>query len=227
MKKKTNLPSVLEKLNKEILSIETMTDLTLNFVENIADPLMNDVLSAIPIVSTMKGIVKTGIQIRDRLLLKKTLLFMGKLASHDVINDMRFKNYREALQSNSKKNQEEMERIILILDKFDDVNKSKLIANGFYYYLIEKIDSDEFFEMISILDFLVYKDIELVRKLMNGESQNFTDSEKVSLKRLVATGVSENLQRNGGTLTLDSYSLTVLGKNVSWYLLESGTPPKK
>lgn len=227
MKKKTNLPSVLEKLNKEILSIETMTDLTLNFVENIVDPLMNDVLSAIPIVSTMKGIVKTGIQIRDRLLLKKTLLFMGKLASHDVINDMRFKNYREALQSNSKKNQEEMERIILILDKFDDVNKSKLIANGFYYYLIEKIDSDEFFEMISILDFLVYKDIELVRKLMNGESQNFTDSEKVSLKRLVATGVSENLQRNGGTLTLDSYSLTVLGKNVSWYLLESGTPPKK
>lgn len=82
--------------------------------------------------STLKEIpiVKTGIVVRDRHLLNKTLIFINKLNSNNLSSE-EYENYKRRLKEKDKILYRELEHIIIILDKFVEKENIKYINN--YY----------------------------------------------------------------------------------------------
>ena len=65
-----------EKLISEgILDLKEISSLSMEYLENILDPFLDEVTSAIPIVGVIKGLAKTGTRIRERHFFKKDIDF--------------------------------------------------------------------------------------------------------------------------------------------------------
>ena len=158
-------------LQKNILDLTGIADIGFETLENLIDPFLDSALSAIPIVGLVKGIAKTGIAIREKQLLKKTLTFMIQLESSLEEKDQQmFNEYRGKVLSKDKHTIDELDRILFILDKTVETQKAKLIANAFYFYVNQRIDRNAFLEMITVLDTLMTRDLDVVRLLIKGNT---------------------------------------------------------
>ncbi len=196
---------------------QTLSDACSDIIELGIDSILNnDILQDIPIANTIIGVAKTAKNIHDRNLLRQTIKFI-KTFNAGCISKEKIENYKKLLED-PKKAENELGRVLIILDSFIDLEKSELLAKLYCAYVYERITWEEFCEFSDVVTRLFIIDIPLLHEIFNKHITETTQCFRYQQDRLVSLGLlnltikSIKVSSHQGNET-DSYiSLSQLGK---------------
>jgi len=161
------------------------------------DAILDDgVLRDVPIVSTILGITKTATNIRDLLLTKKILRFLNELNKVPLYERKKF--FNDHLQD-KKERQKTGEKILLLLERHEELEKSSIIGTLFAAYIQERLNTKEFDYLAHSVDkcamsdmktLLDYFDQRIEDKLTAGVSSEKKDKLRSVIDRLYLAGFS-------------------------------------
>ncbi len=146
------------------------SDIGADILEIGIDKLLKDgILKDLPIVNSFIQTAKFGMAIRDRELLKKILIFLNETKSISTNEKIEFlEKYYEG------KEEKFGERLLIILDRIDEIDKTKVIANLYKNTLLEKISKEDFYRLSGIIEKAFLEDLlELSNKEKNNEIKDF------------------------------------------------------
>lgn len=150
------------------------------------DSLLDDGLfKDLPVVNLLIGVKKTAQNLHDRNLLKQALNFIKEFNS-GTINEEKLKNYKEKINSNPNKAEEDLGRVLIILNSNIELEKSKMLANLYRNYINGNIIWSEFSEIIRQL-FL--SDINYLEKIYEGKIKNTVTHNLYAFNRLLSLGL--------------------------------------
>ncbi len=171
---------------------ENFSDTLLDLAEISIDTLIDDnIISAIPIVKTILGVRKTIKNIHDKNLLKQTLIFIKTLNSQ-TIDEENLNKYKKEIYANKEKQEEELGRILLILDTIKDKEKSILLAKFYLAYVNQEITWEKFSEYADVIERIFVSDINTIFELYKDTKDkeiSIIQYEKYKVDRLIATGL--------------------------------------
>lgn len=220
--KMTNKSYLIESFDTSLFNASNFGDILMDLSEGTIDYIIeNDAIDVIPFVKTVKSIVKGSLAIRDRQLLRKTAKFIisfnNKLVKLEKLN-----NYKKKLESN-KFRANELERVLFLIDRFIDEQKSTILGNIYFFYINEDISYDEFLEMSDVLEKIFINDLNfMVQGYKNSDIFEFDNYFRLNLSyssRLVSLGLV-----NIGSYFYDDsfynefYSKTELGQVICKFL---------
>ena len=141
----------------ETLKESDLKDVGVDIAETILDSTLQDgILKDIPILGSLVGLGKTTSKVRDVLFLKKVLSFINEVK--DIPPKQREKVISDI--DNSEKYRLKIgEKLLYILDKADDHEKTLLVGRFFKAFLKEEIDYDTFVRGSSIIDKSITEDL--------------------------------------------------------------------
>ena len=146
-------------------------------------------LKEIPIVSSIVSVLKIGKNVHDRNLLNQTLQFLNEF-NDGSINVDKLMKYKATIEHNPKKCQEELERVVLLLNNNIDGEKSVILAKLFKAYINEEINWIEFCEFSEILNRLFIQDLKLLNLIYQGTVSDTTDRDDLyRVERLNSLGI--------------------------------------
>lgn len=165
-------------------------DVISDYLEIGIDSLMNEgILKEIPIVNTIVGVLKIGKNVHDRNLLKQTLTFINEFNNNKISHD-KLKQYKITIENNPKRCEEELERILLLLNNFIDKEKSIMLAKIFKAYIEKIINWNEFCEYSEIINRLFIQDINLLNMIYDGRVTDTTNrGDLYRVERLNSLGI--------------------------------------
>ena len=170
------------------------TDILIDISEYTIDNLIegSDTLTDFPIIKTIASVLKGAHNIYDRNLLKNTLIFIKELNSGKINRD-KYIAYKTTLEHNPNKCEKELGIVILILNNIIDVSKSKMLARLYKAYINKVLTWEEFCEYSEIVNRIFLEDIELLKKINDGEITSINEEykEKYRIHRLNSIGVIE------------------------------------
>lgn len=173
----------------EVSLLEPVFSSSIQITELGIDSLLDDgFFKAIPIVNVLVGIGKTAQNIHDRNLLKQTLVFI-KTFNAQNINQEKLAKYKEAISENQKKAEDELGRVVIILNTTLEVAKSKLLAKIFESYVEEIISWDKFCELSDVITRLFLADVDLLIKIFNKDILDTTQCFGYQVDRLISIGL--------------------------------------
>ncbi len=157
----------MDKLTEEFRKslVNNTKEPLMEYIELGIDSFIDDgLLKEVPIVNSIVSVLKVSKSIYDRNLLKQTLTFINEFNSgnleENVINE-----YVERISKNEKKCEEELGRVLIILNNNIDKEKSILLAKIFKSYVYSKINWNEFCEFSEILNRVFIQDLVLLKKV--------------------------------------------------------------
>lgn len=167
-------------------------DVISDYLEIGIDSLMNEgILKEIPIVNTIVGVLKIGKNVHDRNLLKQTLTFINEFNNNKISRD-KLEQYKITIESNPKRSEEELGRILLLLNNFIDKEKSIMLAKIFKAYIEKIINWNEFCEYSEIINRLFIQDINLLNMIYDGRVTDTTNrGDLYRVERLNSLGIIE------------------------------------
>jgi hypothetical protein len=170
------------------------------------------IVKDIPIVRSIFGIAKATTSIRDRLLTKKLISFLFSLNSVDVETKEKFRAKMDEDESFKRK---VGEKLLLIIERLDDMRKPTLIARAFQAYVEQDIDLEMFERLACAIDKSFYGD------LMDFKSNDTPDRLSPQAKlELSTSGVIE--LKSTPSINLSSrnnrYQITELGRAMVKYV---------
>ena len=116
------------------------------------DAVMEDgILKDIPIVSTAVALYKIGSSIKERHNLKKLLLFLNTL-NDGMADENKRKEYRQKFQRNEKFRNQEIEYLLVLIDRYISYDKPQMLAKIYLAYLRNEIDWLIFCKYSEIID---------------------------------------------------------------------------
>lgn len=189
---------------------DSLLDLSSEISELTIDMLTdNEVIKSIPIVGLLVKSFGACSTVRDFLLTKKILIFLQNINN---ISKVERKKFIENI--NSKERTKIGEQIILLLDRHETIEKSKILALIFKSYIVNKVTKDEFDQLCDSIDRLFIQDLD---KLFNFTTQDY--STQKDLQRLYFSGLLDlNLKNSTSSFNFDkstaSYELSDLGKKL-------------
>lgn len=165
-------------LAKEL--VNTSQDIIIDIVEIGLDSILTDgIVKEIPVVKTLATFFNIGLNIKDRYFAEKLIKFILELRNEQIDEEKRleFKSDME-IESFKKKT---TERLIIILDKLEEINKTIYITKLFKGFIEKKITWDEFRDFSKYIDFMTTKDFELLKFLSNFVHDDIIDGECLSI----------------------------------------------
>lgn len=152
----SNVNDVPASLTKTLANSD-LREVTTSIAESIIDSTMNDgILKEVPILGTLVGLSKTVGKIKEALFIKKVVYFINEVK--DVPPEQREKIVRE-IDMSEKYRLKLGEKLMYILDKADDHEKSQLIGRLFKSFLLEEIDYDTFLRCSVVIDRSIMEDL--------------------------------------------------------------------
>lgn len=146
---------------------EDISGMVGEFVEIGIDSAMDDgLLKDIPFVSTAISIYNIGKSIRERHHIAKLKMFVDEF-NQGILDDSQREEYREKFRKNERFRNQELQYILLILDRYIEPSKSQMLAKMYLAYLDGRIDWDEFRKYSEIIDRLLPGDCEELTKAIN------------------------------------------------------------
>lgn len=122
------------------------------YIEIGLDAIMDEgILKEIPIVSTTVALFNMGNSIREKHHIKKLISFLNEI-NNGIVDEEKLVNYREKFLSNERSRNQELEYILVLIDRYIDYNKPQMLAKLYLAYLDEKINWDEFAMYAEITD---------------------------------------------------------------------------
>ena len=171
----------MSELNKLSDSLEhTLRDsdlqnVTISLAEVFADSLMEDgIAKDIPIIGSIIGLGKTAIGIKESLFLRKVIYFISELKN---ISASKRNEMIEKMNRSGKFKTKVGEKLLYIIDKCDDHEKSQTIACLFSSFLLGNINYDEFLRAAHIINQLMIDDLKwfIESGWENGDSWKYND----------------------------------------------------
>lgn len=131
--------------------------ITPDLVEVALDHVLDEgIIKDIPIVRTIAGVYKATVSIRDRALVKKLVGFLFSLST--VSSETRGQ-FKARMNVDEEFKNKVGEKLLLIIERLDDMGKPNLIARAFQAYMEEQIDFDMFQRLASAIDKSFYSDL--------------------------------------------------------------------
>jgi len=169
-------------------------DLTIDYSELFLDDFLdNEVVNKIPIIKTFVGVIKTGVVINQLWFAKKLLTFISEF-NKGSIDSKKLVDFKNRFDKDEKYRKKLVEIIMVINDKFLEIEKSKISAQLFKSYVEEKIDYEEFVSLNISLDRIHPESYKFLQIL---EKSDFKISEEIKSEKsfdeqalLLSTGLA-------------------------------------
>jgi len=152
--------SELNNLSKSLehtLKNSDLQDVTIGLAEVFTDSLMEDgIAKDIPIIGTVIGLGKASIGIKESMFLKKIIYFISEFKNISIT-----KRYEmiDKIDTSGKFRTRVGEKLLYIIDKCEDHEKSQLIAILFSAFLSEKLSYEEFLRASHIVNQVMLEDL--------------------------------------------------------------------
>ncbi len=172
------------------------------------DSLLDEgIFKSIPIISLLIGIGKTAQNIHDRNLLKQTIKFINTFNEKSIPKD-KLEKYRKRLKTNPKFAEEELGRVIILLNSNVDLIKSEILAKFYRAYVSEEITWEEFCELSAVTTRLFISDLRLLYDIYNKHISDTTQCQVYQAERLISLGLLDSAMKSM-TIGRESSSHTV------------------
>jgi len=213
---KKNMKNLNNSIIESILSKELSKGIE-DFGDIAIDNLLSDeLLKEIPIVKVFVSFYKTTLTIRDLFLIKKILIFLKSI--NDIPPD-KIESFKNEIDNDEKLAQRVGENVILLLDRFNNLNKPLHLAKLFSYFITDKISKSEFDRFSNAIDNLNSVDINTI---INTELYNYSEylhsqlfrAGLAKLNLVGGSNIQDNIRRRIGTVTelpVLKFNLTELG----------------
>ncbi|MCU7924543.1 MAG: hypothetical protein KZQ88_17775 [Candidatus Thiodiazotropha sp. (ex Dulcina madagascariensis)] len=153
MSELTKLSNSLEQTLKD----SDLQNVTISLAEVFTDSLMKDgVAKDIPIIGSVIGLGKTAIGIKESLFLKKVIYFICEIKSIPSVQRLEMINQ---INNSEKFRTKVGEKLLYIIDKCDDHEKSQIIAHLFSGFLLKTMTYEEFLRASHIVSQLIIDDL--------------------------------------------------------------------
>ncbi|MNS40669.1 hypothetical protein D3C72_729940 [compost metagenome] len=182
-------------VSKEI--IEKTLDLTIDFAEIGLDQFItNDVLGEIPIVKSITAFYKIGNSVINRHNTKKILNFFQEF-NNNKIDDIKFNEFKHKFNTDQKYQSQVTETIILLNERFLQVEKSKILANLIIAHIENNLTWDELTNTTIVLDIIqpkAFSLLEEVSKFSHWSSHDFGEDIREGLILAYGIGYKQGTQ---------------------------------
>ena len=152
------------------------------------DAIIEDgILKDIPILSTFAAVYKIGSSIKDRHNLKKLVVFLNQLAS-GIVGDEKRKKYQQKFQSNEKFRNQEIEYLLILIDRYINYDKPQMLAKLYLAYLDDTIIWEELTMYAEVIDRFLLLDC----NFLVSDSDTYKTHRNIGVEpilRLVALGL--------------------------------------
>ena len=152
------------------------------------DAVMEDgILKDIPIVSTAVALYKIGSSIKERHNLKKLLVFLNEL-NNGILDEPKRKEYQQKFRSNEKFRNQEIEYLLVLIDRYISYDKPQMLAKLYLAYLEGIIIWEELTMYAEVVDRFLLLDC---GTLISGDGKTIVHRNigGESVLRLVALGL--------------------------------------
>lgn len=174
----------------------TLSDACVDMAELGIDSLLDDgVFKSVPIVSVLVGIGKTAQNLHDRNLLKQTIKFINTF-NEKSITPAKLQKYKERIYNNPKFAEEELGRVLIILNSNVDLKKSEILARFYRAYVEEKINWDTFCELSEVISRMFVSDIKLLFAVYNKRVSDTSQCPVYQADRLIALGLLDSAMKS-------------------------------
>ena len=169
--------------NDSIDIIEDYTEIGIDsFVEE-------GILKEIPIVKSIVSVLKIGKNVHDRNLLRQTLTFIKEFNSGNISKD-KLVEYKSTIENNPKKCEEELGRVLILLNNYIDTEKSIMLASLYRAYINKIINWNEFCEFSEIINRLFIQDIQILKGIKDRNIDIMNNHEdEFRIERLYSLGL--------------------------------------
>ncbi|MDV4636304.1 hypothetical protein NNF28_10020 [Enterococcus faecium] len=174
--------------------LESNADLLMDIGEIGIDFVFDDSpLIELPIVKTVYSITKTGLAIRDRHLLSKLLTFINKLNTDNLTSE-EYEKYKQKLKQKDGFIYQELEYIIIILDRMVQKEKALILANLYSAYINKHITFNEFQNFSLVLDnFMLWDKYNLYLLYQHDCQLKDMQDSYGTASRLISQGLAYNI----------------------------------
>lgn len=174
----------------------TLSDMCVEMAELGIDSLLNDGLfKSVPIVGVLVGISKTAQNLHDRNLLKQTVKFINAFNAK-ALSETQKEKYKTHLREDPKYAEEELGRVLVLLNSNVDIKKSELLAKFYHAYVEERITWDVFCELSDATTRMFIADINLLYKVHSKQVTDTTQCEVYRADRLIALGLLDSAMKS-------------------------------
>ena len=174
----------------------TLSDACSDMAELGIDSLLDGGLfKSIPVVSLLIGVGKTAQNIHDRNLLKQTIKFINTF-NEKYISQEKINKYRKKIQPQPKYAEEELGRVIILLNSNVELKKSELLGKFYRAYVDETIDWDTFCELSDITSRLFVSDLQLLYDIYNLQVSDTSQCPVYKADRLIALGLLDSATKS-------------------------------
>lgn len=186
-----------------------LSDMCIEMAELSIDSLLDEgVFKSIPIVALLVGLGKTAQNVHDRNLLKQTVKFINTFNEKSISTE-KLEKYKEHLCNDPKYAEEELGRVLIVLNSNVDIKKSELLGKFFHAYVEGTIDWTKFCELSDVTTRMFISDIDLLLAVYNKQITDTTQCgdtaqyEVYRADRLLALGLLTSIMKS---LTIGSVS---------------------
>ena len=121
------------------------------------------VLKDLPIISTAVAIYKIGDSIKDRHNLKKLMVFLNEI-NKGIVDEQKRQEYQQKFQSNDGFRNQEIEYLLVLIDRYISYDKPQMLAKLYLAYLDGILTWEEVTMYSEIIDRFIYGDLELLKE---------------------------------------------------------------
>ena len=141
---------------------EELKNISEDIIEDTLDTFNYGTLKDIPIVNYVVDSIGVISSIRDKIFFKKLIYFLYNCKDIDFEKRVKF------MEKNFKDDGKEFgEKIILIIDRLNDINKSVLMANLFRALIYEDIQQEQFFRLCNVISNCYIEDLIYLKEKRN------------------------------------------------------------
>jgi hypothetical protein len=131
-------------MSKEIIKSEEVTDLTADLADSLINSILDGgVLEEIPIIGSMLKIYRSGRSIKEKIFSKQLLAFLN--ITENVSEEKRKEFFDKITEEEKEKLSS---KILTLLEKEDEIQKSKWYAIALNLYIENKIEYSEFYDLL-------------------------------------------------------------------------------
>ena len=161
-----------------------------DYIEVGIDSFINDgILKDIPIVKSIVSVLNIGKNVHDRNLLRQTLVFIKEFNSGNISKD-KLVAYKTTIENNPKKCEEELGRVLILLNNYIDTEKSIMLARLYRAYINKIINWNEFCEFSEIINRLFIQDIQILKGIKDKNIDIMNNREdEFRIERLYSLGL--------------------------------------
>ena len=141
------------------------------------------------------GIGKTAQNIHDRNLLKQTIKFINTF-NEKTISPAKIEKYRKKIKDKPQFAEEELGRVIILLNSNVEIKKSELLAMFYCSYINEEIDWSTFCEFSDITSRLFISDLQLLYEIYRGNISDTSQCPVYKADRLIALGLLDSAMKS-------------------------------